>query len=258
MNIVVIPARFGSTRFPGKPLARIQGRSMIWHVYHRSLKAKRVDAVWVATDDVRIYDEVKGWGGRVMMTRPDHASGTDRVAEVAERISCDIVVNVQGDEPMMDPAVIDAVVEPLTRNPSIGIVTPITKIKKIEEIFDPSIAKVVRDAEGFALYFSRSPIPYGRDIEKFTTYKGETPEDEQMEFLEKYPFYRHIGLYAFERKTLMKFCELPKSDLENVEKLEQLRALEYGIPLLTVLVEYNGISVDHPEDILRIQKGITG
>jgi 3-deoxy-manno-octulosonate cytidylyltransferase (CMP-KDO synthetase) len=251
MNIVVIPARFGSTRFPGKPLTRINGRTMIWHVYHRSLKAAIIDEVWVATDDERIYEEVKGWGGKVMMTRADHGSGTDRVAEVASKIPCEIVVNVQGDEPMIDPEVIDAVVKPLMQNPSIGIVTPVSRLETLEEFFDPTVAKVVRDAEGFALYFSRSPIPYSRGHGGFmNTFDKKIRLDE---VLRNPPFYRHVGLYGYHKKTLLRFCDLPASPLEEMEKLEQLRALEYGIPIYTVTVDYKGIGVDTPEDAKRVE-----
>ena len=250
MNIVVIPARFGSTRFPGKPLVRLGGRTMIWHVYHRSLQAVTINEVWVATDDERIRDEVASWGGKVMMTRPDHASGTDRVAEVAARVPCDIVVNVQGDEPMIDPRVIDAVVEPLTRNSSIGIVTPVAKLSSLAELFDPTVAKVVRDAEGFALYFSRAPIPYSRDHGGFVerTDRGDLLND----IFSDLPFFRHVGIYGYNKKTLFRFQGLPRSVLEETEKLEQLRALEYGIPVLTVLVEYQGVGVDTPEDAERV------
>jgi len=251
MNIVVIPARFGSTRFPGKPLIRLNGHTMIWHVYHRSLEAAAIDEVWVATDDTRIYDEVVSWGGKVMMTRPDHASGTDRVAEVASQVPCDIVVNVQGDEPMIDPGVIDAVVEPLAKNPSIGIVTPVTRFKTLEDFLDPTVAKVVRDSEGFALYFSRSPIPYSRDHEGFRNVSD--AEGGAADILKTSPFFRHVGLYGYHKETLSRFCNLPPSELENIEKLEQLRALEYGIPVYTVQVDYEGVGVDTPEDARRVE-----
>ncbi len=256
MNIVVIPARFGSTRFPGKPLAPIAGRTMIWHVYHRSLKAKAIDEVWVATDDERIFDEVKSWGGKVVMTRPDHASGTDRVAEAVSHIPCDIVVNVQGDEPLIDPEVIDAIVVPLSRNPSLGIVTPVAKIESLDEIFNPSVVKVVRDSEGFALYFSRAPIPFNRDDSDFHMVKKGGESLGRPSLPVNAPYFRHIGLYAFPKKTLFEFCNLPPSVLERVEKLEQLRALEYGIPLYTVLVTYEGIAVDEPGDVMRVEKAL--
>lgn len=251
MNIVVIPARFGSTRFPGKPLVRLHGHTMIWHVYHRSLEAATIDEVWVATDDERIFKEVVGWGGKAMMTRPDHASGTDRVAEVASQVPCDIVVNVQGDEPMIDPGVIDAVIEPLTKNPSIGIVTPITYFKTLEDFLDPSVAKVVRDSEGFALYFSRSPIPYSRDHDGFKHVTGKGSKIDEV--LKGSPFFRHVGLYGYHKETLLRFCNLPPSKLENMEKLEQLRALEYGVPVYTVQVDYEGVGVDTPEDAQRVE-----
>ncbi len=254
MNIVVIPARFGSTRFPGKPLVPIAGRTMIWHVYHRSLEAKTIDEVWVATDDERIFEEVESWGGKVMMTRPDHASGTDRVAEVASKVSCDIVVNVQGDEPMIDPGVIDAVVAPLSQSPSVGIVTPVTRSTSLRELFEPNVAKVVRDAEGFALYFSRAPIPFARDQAAFERYlSGNRNHVGEVDHESGVSFFRHVGIYGYHLKTLQRFCALPPSQLERTEKLEQLRALEYGIPVLTVPVTYKGIGVDTPEDAQRVE-----
>ncbi len=254
MNIAVIPARFGSTRFPGKPLALIKGRPMLWHVYQRAARAKLIDEVWVATDDERIYQAVKSWDGNVVMTRKDHPSGTDRVAEAISELSCEIVVNVQGDEPMIDPAIIDAVVDPLVRNKSLGIVTPITKICTKDDIFDPSVVKVVRDAEGFALYFSRAPIPYARDVKHFQPHLGDADEKKNRLELARHPYYRHIGLYAFHRETLSRFCSLPPSELENTERLEQLRALAYGIPIYTVVVEYFGVGVDYPRDLAVVER----
>jgi len=255
MNIVVIPARYGSTRFPGKPLALINGRSMIWHVYQRCLTAKSIDVVWVATDDERICREVKGWGGKAMMTRPDHPSGTDRVAEVASKVPCDIVVNVQGDEPLIDPVIIDAVAGPLLQTPYIGITTPVGRIKSHEELFDPSIAKVTRDKKGFALYFSRAPIPFARDHELYSVYpKADGDKVIENSDLKGLPLFRHIGLYGYSRKALFRFCELPPSGLELAEKLEQLRALENGMPILTIEVDYSGIGVDTPEDLKRVEQ----
>ena len=227
---------------------------MIWHVYHRSLKAQTIDEVWVATDDKRIYDEVKGWEGNVMMTRADHASGTDRVSEVAEKVPCDIVVNVQGDEPMIDPGVIDAVVKPLEKNASLGIVTPVVRVKSLDEFLDPSVAKVVLDAEGFALYFSRAPIPFSREHKGFLDVGLKSGEDSWEELPEGQPFFRHVGIYGYHRETLHRFCGLPASHLEDVEKLEQLRALEYGIPIYTVEVDYRGIGVDTPQDLERVER----
>ncbi len=251
MNVVIIPARYASTRFPGKPLALIGRHSMIWHVYHRSLKAKRIDDVWVATDDERIFREVRGWGGKVMMTNPSHPSGTDRVAEVASRIEAEIIVNVQGDEPMIDPDVIDAVVEPLLKHSGIRIATPVTAIKKIQELFDPSVAKVVRDREGFALYFSRSPIPFARDHELFSKFPGRAVTKKAGKI--DIQIFRHIGVYGYRRDTLIEFCELSPSWLEQIEKLEQLRALENKIPIFTVKVDYNGVGVDTEDDLRLVE-----
>lgn len=252
MNIAIIPARYASTRFPGKPLAHINGHTMIWHVYQRCLKAKSIDAVWVATDDERILREVKGWSGKVMMTRSDHPSGTDRVAEAASKIEADIVVNVQGDEPLMDPLIIDAVVKPLLLLPDIQISTPVTPVKSAEELFDPTVAKVARDKSGFALYFSRAPIPFIRDQGVFANYPHQMEEKDIN--LTSTPLFRHIGLYAYRRETLFKLCKLSPSPLELAEKLEQLRALENGIPILTVEVDYEGIGVDTPEDLKKVER----
>jgi len=252
MNIVIIPARFGSSRFPGKPLALIQGEPMIWHVYQRCLGAKTIDEVWVATDDPRIYDAVDRRGGRAMMTRSDHPSGTDRVAEAAGAVPCDIVINVQGDEPFIDPAIIDAVAAPLVENPEIVMATPIARIEMRETLFNPSVAKVVRDKNGFALYFSRSAIPFIRDSRLFED--KSLSEETVRKVLEIHSIYRHVGIYGFRRETLFRFCELPPSSLEKLEKLEQLRALENGIPVYTVIVDYRGIGVDTPEDLERLKK----
>lgn len=252
MNIVIIPARFGSSRFPGKPLALIQGDPMIWHVYRRCLEAATIDAVWVATDDKRIYDAIEKRGGRVVMTRADHASGTDRVAEAAAAIPCDIIVNVQGDEPLIDPAIIDAVVTPLAENPAMTMTTPIARIETREALFNTSVAKVVRDKDGFALYFSRSAIPFIRDNSLFQ--EKDLPEAAVRDLLKAHSLYRHVGIYGFRRETLFRFCGLPPSSLEKMEKLEQLRALENGIPVYTVVVDYEGVGVDTPEDLKRIEE----
>ena len=252
MNIVIIPARFGSSRFPGKPLALIQGEPMIWHVYQRCLRARTIDEVWVATDDQRIYDAVDRRGGRAMMTRSDHSSGTDRVAEAAAAVPGDIIVNVQGDEPLIDPVILDAVVKPLVENPEIVTVTPIARIKSREALFDTSVAKIVRDKDGFALYFSRSSIPFIRDSRLFKD-KG-LSEETMRKILEAHFLYRHVGVYGFRRKTLFRFCSLPPSSLEKLEKLEQLRALENGIPVYTVVVDYKGVGVDTPGDLEKLKE----
>ncbi len=251
MNIAVIPARFASTRFPGKPLALIDGRPMIWHVYQRCLRAKRIDATFVATDDERILREVGRWGGEAVMTRRDHPSGTDRVAEVAGGLSAEIVVNVQGDEPLIDPTMIDALIEALQCSEEVGMTTPVTRVKNRDELFDPTVAKVVRDARGCALYFSRSPIPFVRDHPFFSP--GDDPSA-TVEWPPDLPLFRHIGIYAYRRKALLEFCRLSPSPLEEAEKLEQLRALENGIPILTVEVAYDGIGVDTPEDLKEVER----
>ena len=254
MNVVIIPARYASTRLPGKPLARIAGHTMIWHVYHRCQRARRVDAVWVATDDERIYREVASWGGKVVMTHPDHPSGTDRVAEAASNMDAEIIVNVQGDEPLMEPDVIDALVEPLSRRDDVGMATPVTRISSREELFDPSVAKVVRDKEGFALYFSRAAIPFARDDAIFVSGSTKMSKGEEKKALSHLPLFRHIGVYAYRREILFKFCRLSPSSLEQAEKLEQLRALENGMPILTVEVSYKGVGVDTAKDLKRVEE----
>ncbi len=259
MKIVIIPARYDSSRFPGKPLALINGKSMIWHVYHRSMKARLIDAVWVATDDERIEKDVRGWGGKVMKTKRDHPSGTDRIAEVASKVEAEIIINVQGDEPLMDPKVIDAVVDALIDNGDIGIVTPITPIKSAKELFDPSVVKVVRDKKGLALYFSRAPVPFIRGHEFFTGFPVTNKAVKQDERpITNLPLFRHIGLYGYRREALLRFCSIPPSSLEKLEKLEQLRALENGIPILTVVVDYEGIGVDSPQDLQKVRSVIRG
>lgn len=235
---VVIPSRYGSTRFPGKPLALIAGKSMIRHVYERAARASRVTDVVVATDDQRVYDEVKGFGGNVRMTSASCRSGTDRAAETARLLGLsltDIVVNVQGDQPVFEPASLDEVTAPLLADPSIGMSTLAFEIVRESEITDPKDVKVVMDNHGFALYFSRSPIPFGRDPGV------------------KFPTYKHLGIYAYTREFLERFAGLPEGRLENIEKLEQLRALEHGLKIRVVVTAHDSPEVDLPSDIERIR-----
>ncbi len=244
MNIVaIIPSRYGSTRFNGKPLARIAGKPMIEWVYHRSRKAENISDVVVATDDQRICDAVKAFGGNAVMTSADNRSGTDRVAEASEKIGLsleDIVVNVQGDQPLFDPRCIDELVSPFFTDPDLEMSTLAFKIINKDEITNPKDVKVTFDHQGYALYFSRSPIPYGRDASvSFDTYK-------------------HLGFYAYTRRFLETFRRLPAGKLEMVEKLEQLRAIEHGHPIKVVVTEYDSPEVDLPEDVARIEKILGG
>lgn len=241
MNVIgVIPARFGSTRFPGKPLALIAGKPLIQHVVERCQAAKTLRKVIVATDDTRIWEAAQEFC-EVEMTRPEHPSGTDRIAEVASRIQCDAVVNIQGDEPLIDPKVIDRVAELLSKN---NMSTAATPIKEPEEYDNPNIVKVVVNKLGEALYFSRRTIPYLRD--------GNTnPVSEQ---LNAFPFLKHLGIYGYRKETLLKLVQFPVSNLEAAEKLEQLRALENGIHISVALVEYNSIGVDMPADVAKVEQ----
>jgi 3-deoxy-manno-octulosonate cytidylyltransferase (CMP-KDO synthetase) len=234
--VAVIPARFASTRFPGKPLADIDGRPMIEHVYRRAAASVAVSRVIVATDDLRIATTVTGFGGHVRLTRPDHPTGTDRLAEVAAGLDCDVVVNVQGDEPLLDPRAITEVVAPFA-DPSISITTLYRRIDTPAELTDPNVVKVVVDRAGFALYFSRAAIPYQRDP------RGGWP-----------PLYRHIGLYAYRRSALMVLASLEPTPLERAESLEQLRALEHGIRIKTVETAYDSIGVDTPQDLEQVRR----
>jgi 3-deoxy-manno-octulosonate cytidylyltransferase (CMP-KDO synthetase) len=242
VNIVgIVPARYASTRFPGKSLARIAGRPLIQHVIERCRTAKSLSEVIVATDDSRIADAAKKFC-RVEMTRPDHASGTDRIAEVAARCQCNAVVNIQGDEPLIDPAVIDAVAGALVQN---EMSTAAALIKNPAEYGNPNVVKVVVNAAGCALYFSRRTIPYLRE--------AASPEDVRGQ-LAAFPFLKHLGIYGYRRDTLLRLVKFPVSPLENAEKLEQLRALENGIQIAVVKVEYDSVGVDTPEDVARVEK----
>ena len=239
----IIPARFASTRFPGKPLALIAGKPLIQHVVEQCQLAKSLSEVIVATDDTRIWEVAQNFC-RVEMTRPEHPSGSDRIAEVAERCGGDAVVNIQGDEPLIDPAVIDAVANALAHN---EMSTAATAIKTISELDNPNVVKVVVNAAGRALYFSRRTIPYLREA-------ASRPVNEQ---LAAFPFLKHLGIYGFRRETLLRLVKFPVSPLENAEKLEQLRALENGIQIAVMKVDYDSIGVDLPEDVSRVEAILT-
>jgi len=236
----IVPARYASTRFPGKALAPIAGKPLIQHVVERCQKAKSLSEVIVATDDSRIADVVKKFC-RVEMTRPEHPSGTDRIAEAAARCACDAVVNIQGDEPLIDPAVINAVAGALAQN---EMATAATPVKNPAEYDNPNVVKVVVNAAGCALYFSRRTIPYLR----------EAASGSVSEQLAAFPFLKHLGIYGYRRATLLRLVKFPVSPLENAEKLEQLRALENGIPMAVVKVAYDSVGVDVPEDVKRVEK----
>jgi len=238
-TIVVIPARYASTRFPGKALADIAGRPMIEHVYRRASAARLVGGVIVATDDARVADAVRSFGGEVRMTSPTHATGTDRIAEVAATLDCELIVNLQGDEPLIEPASIDEAIEPFTSDPDLLMASLYQRFQTSEDVLDPNIVKVVTDRRGFALYFSRAPIPFFRGTETDRRATG--------------PF-RHIGLYVQRREFLLRVASLDPTPLERAEALEQLRVLEYGFSIKMVETQYDSIGVDTPEDLDRVRR----
>jgi 3-deoxy-manno-octulosonate cytidylyltransferase (CMP-KDO synthetase) len=241
--IGIIPARYGSTRFPGKPLALIAGKPLIQHVVERCQQATSLAEVIVATDDTRIWEVAQSFC-RAEMTAPDHPSGSDRIAEVAARCACDAIVNIQGDEPLIDPAVIDAVAGALAQT---DMSTAATPIRDPEEYGNPNVVKVVVNQAGRALYFSRRTIPYLRDAAS-----GSVTEQ-----LAAFPFLKHLGIYGYRREALLRLVKCPVSPLERAEKLEQLRALENGIPIAVVKVEYDSVGVDVPADVGRVERLLT-
>lgn len=244
--VAVIPARFQSTRFPGKPLALIQGKPMIQWVYERTKQSSLLDRVIVATDDERILKAVHAFGGEAEMTAANHATGTDRIAEVAGRIACDIVVNVQGDEPLIRPEMIDEAIRPLSGDPGIPMGTLAYRITDQRENGDPNVVKVVVDRNGFALYFSRAPIPWDRD-----RWDQNTPLRDLPDSIARL---KHIGLYVYRKEFLLSYAKMPSTPLENSEKLEQLRALEQGYRIRVVLTDHESFGVDIPDDLSKILK----
>ena len=241
MNILgIIPARYASTRFPGKPLHPIAGKPLVQHVVERCQKAWALSEIIVATDDERIRDAARKFC-RVEMTSPEHPSGSDRIAEVAARYKCDGVVNIQGDEPLIDPEVINQVASALTDN---EMSTAATLIKNPEDYDNPNVVKVVVNAAGRALYFSRRTIPYLRDAASRSV----------AEQLAAFPFLKHLGIYGYQRAALLRLVKYPASSLERAEKLEQLRALENGIQIAVVKVNYDSVGVDTPEDVMKVEK----
>lgn len=232
----IIPARFKSHRFPGKPLADILGKPMFYRVYERAVSCPSLKKVWLATDDQRIYDAARDLAVPVVMTDPDHPSGSDRIMEAARILGLEddaVVVNIQGDEPALDPEMLKKLVEPFVS--SAIQVTTLARIIDARQAENPDRVKVVRSEKGFALYFSRSKIPFIRDIDQTDT-----------------DYLLHIGIYAYRISALKAFTSLPPSPLETIEKLEQLRLLEASIPIYVVLTDYQGFGVDRPEDLQLI------
>ena len=236
--VIVIPARYGSTRLPGKPLVMLAGKPMVQRVYERAKMAKSASRVMVATDDQRIVKAVEAFGGEARMTRPDHRNGTERIAEVAAHSEGDVFVNVQGDEPLLDPQAVDTAVNSLLEDPPAAISTVAVPIKTPGDIMDPNVVKTVLDFDGNALYFSRAPIPWVRD----------TTAHQVVRHL------KHLGLYVFQRDALLEYPTLPQGELERIEQLEQLRWMENGWKIRVAEVEHDAVSVDVPADVERVEK----
>ncbi|WP_026560968.1 3-deoxy-manno-octulosonate cytidylyltransferase [Bacillus sp. J37] len=236
--IGVIPARYGSSRFPGKPLAMILNKPMIQHVYERVSESKLLDQVIVATDHEDIKKVVEDFGGQVVMTRTDHETGSDRIAEVTAKVEGDFFVNIQGDEPLIHHDIIDALVKEAKESPN-AVVTAKTKIKDLQDVNNPNVVKVITDHTDRAIYFSRSAIPYNRSNVSFS-------------------YYKHLGIYGYPKEVLNKFVQLPQSSLEEAEMLEQLRLLENGYTVKVVETSYNAVGVDTPEDIEKVESILGG
>ena len=238
-KVVIIPARWGSSRLEGKPLRKIAGKAMIQRVCERCLQARNVDDVVVATDDERIVEAVEAFGAKAVMTGLENRSGTDRAADAARRMGLsegDLIINIQGDQPMIEPVCIDEVIQPFMEDPGLEMATLGFRIVDEREITDPKDVKLVMDHDGFALYFSRAPIPHPRDA-------GTNPD-----------YYKHLGVYAYKRGFLETFRDLSSGILEEIEKLEQLRVLEHGHRIKVVITEHDSPEVDLDLDIARIEE----
>lgn len=233
----VIPARFASSRFPGKALVTLKNKPIIQHVWEKSVQAKTLSRVVIATDDQRIFDAAVGFGAEAIMTREDHLSGTDRVSEAAAAVPCDIVVNIQGDEPLIDPAAIDLAAQALIDDPTLVMSTLKRRITVPSEITNPNCVKVVTGFSGDAIYFSRCPIPYNRGVNE--------------------AYFKHIGLYVYRKDFLLGYSAMPVGPLERAESLEQLRALENGHRIRVIETQYESLGVDTPEDLERVQQLIS-
>lgn len=239
--VAIIPARYASQRLPAKPLADICGKPMVQHVYERAGRASTINRVIVATDDHRIAEVVRRFGGDAVMTPASLQTGTDRIAFVAKSIpDADIVANIQGDEPLIEPSMIDEAVRPLLDDESIKVGTLVRRIENTDELLNPGIVKVVLDRNSNGIYFSRSPIPFGRDIE-------------QRKWLNEISYYKHIGLYVFRRQFLNTYTSMPQTPLEKAEKLEQLRILENGHNIRCSVTAFDSIPVDTQDDLQRVR-----
>lgn len=281
-TVAIIPARYASTRFPGKLLADLAGRPIVEHVYRRAAACRALSEIIVATDDDRIAAAARSFGGQVRMTSPAHQSGTDRVAEVARTLDCDLVVGVQGDEPLIEPAMIEQALAPFAADPSLVMSTLRRRFDNLAEASDPNVVKVVVDRQGFALYFSRAAIPYIRDSGSGTRGSAGTRDRANPQCRTPPPLklrrgspkfaiiasaneggpnpdpivrvYKHIGLYVYRRDFLLRLAALEPTPLERAEALEQLRALEHGYRIMAVETAYDSISVDTPEDLERVRR----
>lgn len=237
-SIGVIPARWGSTRFEGKVLAKLKGKYLIQHVWERARKSKALDSILVACDDERIMKAVEEFGGKAVMTSKKHVSGTDRIAEAVGPMAVKVVVNIQADEPLVEPKLIDHLVQTILDDRTCMMATAVKFIEDKDELENPNVVKVVIDQNRNALYFSRSVIPHNRDKKKFDDIN----------------YYKHLGIYAYRKEFLLKFKDLPKSHLESIEKLEQLRVLEAGNKIKTIETTIDTIGVDTPEDLARVER----
>jgi 3-deoxy-manno-octulosonate cytidylyltransferase (CMP-KDO synthetase) len=254
--VAIIPARYASSRFPGKALVDLHGKPMIQWVYERTAEATGVGRVLVATDDERIFQVVLGFGGEAVMTSPNHPTGTDRIAEVAATLAAELIVNVQGDEPLIQASAIEAAIAPFGVDPTLVMSTLRCPVPTVDELFDISITKVVVDARDFALYFSKAPIPYHRDgwgplismVPRLRLAGGTPPV----------VGWRHVGLYVYRRTFLLTFALLPQTPLERLEQLEQLRALEHGYRIKVVPTPYVSVGVDTPEDVAKVRRLLRG
>jgi 3-deoxy-manno-octulosonate cytidylyltransferase (CMP-KDO synthetase) len=236
--VIVIPARYGSSRLPGKPLVSLAGKPMIQRVYEQAKQATEAQHVVVATDDERIVKAVEAFGGEARMTRSGHRSGTERVAEVAAHLEAGVFVNVQGDEPLLDPAAVDTAIRALINDDSAHVATVVTPVRTAADIMDPNVVKAVLDFDDCALYFSRAPVPWIRDTHAKIQVRH----------------WKHLGLYAFRREALLEYPTLPQGELERIEQLEQLRWLENGWKIRVAEVQHDAVSVDVPEDVVRVEK----
>ncbi|MBL8190312.1 MAG: 3-deoxy-manno-octulosonate cytidylyltransferase, partial [Acidobacteria bacterium] len=249
--VAIIPARYASTRLPGKPILDIGGKPMVVHVAERARQVAAINRIIIATDDQRVFDAVIAAGEEVIMTSPNHPTGTDRLAEVAAKLDAEIIVNVQGDEPLIEPATIESALAPLLADRSIVMSTTSEPIESAADLLNPNVVKVVTDPEGFALYFSRNPIPFPRTAVQAHG-SIEAALTAEPELLSRYA--KHTGMYVYRREFLLTYAKVPSTPLEQTELLEQLRALEHGYKIKVVRVAHRSIGVDTPEDLERVRR----